>query len=73
VYSNCLLKDFITKEYKNVVNEEPQHLSDVNFRVLVRGVGIVDSKVSTWMVRINWDIYTPQTVESGNHYTEKES
>jgi hypothetical protein len=35
------LEDLNTKEYKNVVYKEPQHLFNVNFRVLVHGVGIV--------------------------------
>jgi hypothetical protein len=47
--SNCLLESFITKDYKSVVNEEPQHLFNVNFRVLVRGIRVVDNKIRTWM------------------------
>jgi hypothetical protein len=38
---NRLLEDLITKDCKNVVNKEPQHLFNVNFRVLVHGVGVV--------------------------------
>jgi hypothetical protein len=32
---DCLFEDVITIDYNNVVNEERQHLFDVNFRVLV--------------------------------------
>jgi hypothetical protein len=45
---NCLLEDLITNDYKHAVNEEP-HLFNVNFMVLVRGVGVVDNKVCTWI------------------------
>jgi hypothetical protein len=34
----------ITKDYKFVVDEEPQHFLNINFRVLVHGV--VDNKLS---------------------------
>jgi hypothetical protein len=43
--SNCPLKHLIIKHYKNVVNEEPGHLFNVNFRVFVRGVGVMDNKI----------------------------
>jgi hypothetical protein len=45
--SNRMLGEKITKDYKNVVNKELQHLFNVDLRVLVRGVGVVDNKVRT--------------------------
>jgi hypothetical protein len=45
--SNCLLENFITKDNKYVVNEEPQYLFNVNLRVLVLGVRVVDNKMRT--------------------------
>jgi hypothetical protein len=45
--SNSMLEDLITKDYENIVNEKPEHLFNVNFRVLMHGVRVVDNKIRT--------------------------
>jgi hypothetical protein len=50
--SNSLLEDFITKYYKNVVNEGLNIflMSPSEYMYLCVDSGVVDNKVCTWMV-----------------------
>jgi hypothetical protein len=59
--SNRLLKDLITKDYKNVVNKEHQNIFNVIFRVPVHAVRVVDNKVRSWIVD-DWIWVFPFTI-----------
>jgi hypothetical protein len=54
--SNNLLEDLITKDNKKVVNEEPRHLFNVNFRVLVHGVGLIDGYLRFYVPLKNFSL-----------------